>query len=410
MKKLYSLMAGLLLGGNLLVAQALPPVAPTVPCSTFENPNPAGNWVTTACTAQYVDTNPLDGTQCATLYDGSGGSWYQNTTDYNGLGRFYLNNCLCFDYYLVNDGGSGVPFYPTIYLSDGINTIAFVSSTAVTPGSGWIRVCAPIVHCSGSTLPSNASGSWVQVTGSGCVDFNNTLDNVTSVSFPTDITSCPCEVMSIDNVCVTRCTNCQAAFRLAVSFNSDNTSTADVFLDFTDPSSTYDVDWGDGSPVTSPYVSHVYSTPGVYNVCVTQYIQRKVICRVCRTFCYKKSTQDDGGGVVIGDGPNGRSANPSAPLTALRTLADRKFSDEGFMLFPNPSKDYTEVQMNLSKKDQVSVKVIDLLGRVVAETTGTYEFGSQKIKLNTERLTNGVYNVEINVGGNVSVQKLSISK
>lgn len=416
MKKLYCLTAALLLSGAALRAQSVAPPS-GAPCSTFENPSPQGNWNTTFCTAKYVDTNPLDGSQCVTLYDGSGGSWYENKTDYKSIGKLYPDQCLCFDYALVNDGGSGMPFYPTIYISDGVNTIAFVSATAVTPGSGWIHVCAPIQHCSGAVLPANADGHWVNVTGSGCADFNTVLDNSMIVSFPTDITSCPCEVMMIDNVCVKKCTNCQSRFTLSANMHSDGTASADVFLDSTDPSADYRVDWGDGA-VTTPYVSHVYSAPGSYVVCVSEYIGDVLICRSCMTFCYSEQTTrysgvnpggGDGGGEVGGANPVGRSG-ASSNTVIKRNVYDNKFSVEGFAVFPNPSKDYTEVQFSLLEKTQVTVKIMDMVGRVVAETTGTYDRDTQKVKLNTDKLATGVYNVEINVGGNISTQKLSISK
>lgn len=412
MKKLHFLVAALILAGSALTAQnvALPPQG--APCSTFENPNPAGNWITTDCSASYTGSNPLDGSQCVILSDQSGGSWYTNSVDYNNLGRNYLNQCICFDYFLKDDGDPGtVSFNPTIYLSDGVNTIAFVSATAVTEGSGWIHVCAPIQHCTGSTLPSNTDGAWTMAAGLTCTDFNNVLDNVTSVSFPTDINSCPCEVMLIDNVCVKNCNNCQTAFKLAVTFNSDGSSTADVFLNTTDPSATYQVDWGDLTPPSTLFVSHLYRRPGSYNVCVTEYINRVVVCRTCMTFCYKGEVQDgggDGGGGVTPTDPTSRlAATPSAPM---RTLTDNKFNNEGFTIFPNPSKDFAEVQISLSKKEQVTIKVIDMYGKVVAETVGNYDLGGQKIKLNTEKLNTGIYTVEINIGGKMSTQKLSVSK
>ncbi|MES2132508.1 MAG: T9SS type A sorting domain-containing protein [Bacteroidota bacterium] len=403
MKKLYSLLGGLLLAGAALQAQTSAVALPQIPCSTFEDPNPAGNWFTTASSASYTGLNPLDGSQCVILSDQSGASYFSNNIDYNNLGQRYPNQCLCFDYFLQDDGDPGtISFNPTVYLTDGVNTIAFVSSTAVTEGSGWIHVCAPIEHCTGTTLPGNTDGNWILITGSTCTDFNAVLDNVTSIYFPTDITSCPCEKMSIDNVCVQNCGGCNADFKLSVTFNPDGTATADVFLISTDPSATYVVDWGDGSPSSTPYVSHVYSTGGTYVVCITEYLKKEVICKRCMTFCFRKP---DGS-----DGPVSRVSNATVSPVLIRTLTDNKFSDEGFAIYPNPSKDLATVKMNLSEKNKVSVKVIDLLGKIVAETTGNYESGTQEIKLNTEKLPTGIYNVEIMVGNKVSTQKLSISK
>lgn len=163
------------------------------------------------------------------------------------------------------------------YLSDGVNTIAFVSSTPVTEGSGWISVCAPIEHCTSGTLPSNANGSWTMSSGMTCTDFNNVLDNVKTVSFPTDITSSPSEVMSIENVCVKNCgKGCQLDFDLSTYFKSDGTARGEVYLNYMVMNATYSVDWGDGAPSTSPFISHIYSVSGTYNVCVTMVIRTQM--------------------------------------------------------------------------------------------------------------------------------------
>lgn len=404
MKKLYSLAAGLLLAGATLAQ----------PCSTFDGSSPMGNWFLVNATATFGDTNPLDGTGCVHLYDGSGGSNIQNTTDYLNLGQKYVGQCLCFDYFLINDGGSGVPFYPTIYVTDGVNTIGFVSSTAVTPGSGWIHVCAPIQHCTGS-LPSNSDGAWqIFSGGTTCADFNLVLDNSTTVYFPTDITSCPCEEMDVDNVCISNCGNqikCTADFVLKTGISSaTGQANADVGIIAPDPSANYVVDWGDGSPLTPPGTPHTYASPGTYVVCVTEYIQKQVICRVCMPFCYGKATTDNGTGTGGGNPQSKTIQVTPVPEVNVRTLNDKKFENEGYAMYPNPSHDYTDLQMRFSKATRVSVKVTDVFGKVVAETSGMYDAGTQKIHINTERVGNGVYTVEINNGGRITTQKLSVSK
>lgn len=405
MKKFSLLAISLLLTGASLKAQ--------YPCSTFENPSPAGNWVATACTDVYVNTNTLDGSQCVTLFDDSGGSWYTNTVDYNNLGQNYIGKCLCFDYYLIDDGDPGtVAFNPTIYLSDGINTIAFVSSTTVYEGTtGWIHVCAPIQHCTGSTLPSNGDGTWTMGATMTCADFNHVLDNVTSVGFPTDITSCPCEEMSIDNVCVRDCNNCHTDFSLQTDINtSTGQVSGTIFLLTTDPGVTYKVDWGDGF-VSGPYVSHLYAGPGTYKVCVSEYDQKgNLLCCTCVSFTFGKPTYGDcrqvGGG---GGGELGRMAAPGG-LTLQRSMTDKLFTGEAvFEIFPNPSKEYADVMLPKTK-GAVTIRVTDLFGKVVSETTLKAGDSNRKVRISTDKLAEGIYNVEITSGSQVSSQKISVVK
>jgi hypothetical protein len=408
MKQLYSLLGGLLLTGMSLHAQitATQAAPAPAPCSTFENAATSTNWVPDPTNSvQFVNTNPLDGTTCVTLKDGPYGSWYRNSTDYNNLGQRFPRQCLCFDYFLINDGAHGSPtYYPTIYLTDGINTIAFVSSTAVTEGSGWISVCAPIEHCSGSTLPYNANGNWTMSAGMTCTDFNNVLDNVTSVAFLSDITSSPSEIMSIDNVCVKQCgKNCEFDFGLYTSFLTDGTAYAEINLTMI-MNATYTIDWGDGTPPTSLTASHLYAGPGTYNVCVTMEIRTKdgaivSICTKCMTFCY-------GEYYIKGDLPSKRKETPNM----IVSMKDIQFDNESYLIYPNPSQDQATVEIELFEKEHVSVRIMDVLGKVLSETSGDYAAGGQKIKLNTEKLSAGVYTVEINIGGRVSSQKLSIAK
>jgi hypothetical protein len=412
MKPLYNLLGGLLLTGMTLHAQTATtnPAAAAAPCSTFESAAASTNWVAeTTIGVQFVNTNPLDGSTCVTLYDGPYGTWYSNSIDYTSLGQRFRGKCLCFDYFLIRDGGLGTPFYPTVYLSDGVNTIAFVSSTPVTAGSGWISVCAPIEHCNGA-LPSNADGSWTIDPSLTCADFNNILDNVKTISFPTDITGSPSEVMSIDNVCVKDCgKGCQIDFDLNTSIKSNGTAVADVFLNYMVINASYSVDWGDGTPPSGPFVSHVYSTPGSYNVCVTMVVRTDdggiiSVCTKCVNFCFGKFYLS--GGISDDGGVLSRKEMPKM----IMSMQKRKFDNESYLIYPNPSQDQATVEIMLLEKNRVSLRIMDVLGKVVSEASGDYNEGEQKIKLNTEKLPTGVYTVEINFGGRISTQKLSIAR
>lgn len=397
MKKIALFLAGLLMSAATVNAQ--------YPCSNFNSG--AGNWTTQYCTDAFTNLGP-DGSQCVTVTDGPGGSAYLNSVDYVNLGQKYLHKCLCWDYQLVNDGGSGAPFYPTIYLSDGINTIAFVASTPVTAGSGWVHICAPIEHCTSSTLPSNSDGTWVMSSGMTCTDFNNVLDNLQTVYFGIDITSCPCEVHEFDNVCVVDC-GCKIDYKVQTTWDSNGNAYMDIFLGTPPPGTYYMVNWGDGTGLTSPYVTHWYKKPGSYVVCIYLYDEKtqKVICSVCFNFCYGESDVIQGGG---DGGAVGRTL-PVNTSNIFGVLNDKQFANEGFAVFPNPPKDYAEIKLNLTKKDQVNIRVIDLYGKIVMEVNEkTAEMKGQNIKLNTEKLSRGIYTIEMNLNGNVSTQKINIEK
>lgn len=398
MKKLTLLAASLLFTGASLMAQQYP-------CSTFEDPNPEDNWYTQYCTDTYANSDSWDGSQCAKLGDDSGPSWFLNKTDFTYLGERYRGKCICFDYYLVDDGDPNASngINPTIYLSDGVNTIAFVANVTVYEGvTGWVHVCAPIEPCSSSILPSNADGQWTMGASMSCSDFNSVLYGSQTIGFPTDFTSYQTEEMWIDNVCVRDCKNCHSDFVLQPNINTATGVTfADVFLITTDPNSSYKVDWGDGA-VTSPYVSHVYAGPGTYKVCVSEYDKAgKLICRTCVVFCVGDISHSEGD-------IKGRAAGP-ARIGDIRSMQDKAFNDEGFAIFPNPSKDYATLQLPKGKNEKATIRVIDILGKVVSETN-VQANDSRAVKLNTGRLPEGIYTVEITIGGKVSTQKISVAK
>jgi len=381
------------------------------PCSTFDGSSPAGNWVASGVTTAYTDVNPLDGTNCLTIGDLSGSSWMSNSVDYTNLGQSYLGQCLCFDVELVYAyaGGGGLPYNPKIYLSDGTNTIMFVATAALNPGSGWVTVCAPIAHCAGGVPPSNADGAWVFATpGMTCADFDNVIDNGTTISITPEVNSSPSEIKHYDNICVRDCrVGCNSNFTLYTAISSSTgTTTGSVVLDVTNPTSTYIVDWGDGT--SSGIGSHIYSSYGYYTVCVTEITAEQEVCRTCIRFCFERAQ--------AGTEPNPKSVNPSKGFSIrdLERIADEELKmvqvQEGYTVLPNPAKDYIQVHTELSKEETVSLELIDMGGKVLASKSGVYERGGQKIELDTKRVSNGMYILKVRIGDVERSSQVSIVK
>ncbi|WP_300662122.1 T9SS type A sorting domain-containing protein [Fluviicola sp.] len=383
------------------------------PCTTFDGSSPAGNWVPTGVTTNYTAVNPLDGTNCLTIGDLSGGSWYTNTVDYNNLGQNYLGQCLCFDVSLekAEPAGGGLPYNPRIYLSDGTNSIMFVANAALNPGSGWVTVCAPIAHCSGGVPPSNADGTWVLATpGMTCADFDNVIDNGNWIGLTPEVNSYPTEIKQYDNICVRDCRNgCNSNFTLNTAISSSSgTASASVVLDFANPTSTYIVDWGDGA--ITGIGSHTYGSSGFYNVCVTEITEKGEECRTCVGFCYEAAHPNTIPGL------QNRSAKPTeeGSIRELNRIAEEELKTSqvngGYQVLPNPAKDYVIVQTELAKEEAISLELVDMGGKVVASKSGVYERGGQKIELDTKRLSNGMYVLKVRIGDVERSSQVSIIK
>ena len=79
--------------------------------------------------------------------------------------------------------------------------------------------------------------------------------------------------------------------------------------------------------------------------------------------------------------------------------------------YPNPASTGTAVQFDLPVAQQVTVRITNALGQVVAEkSVNNLSAGSQSIDLNTENLANGLYNVTILGNSVTGSTKLMIAK
>ncbi|NIF04851.1 T9SS type A sorting domain-containing protein [Chryseobacterium sp. Tr-659] len=388
------------------------------PCSDFNaTTSPAGNWAPSPypngnVSVNFGSPNALDGSQYLILGDQSGGSWYENSTDFRSLGKKYLGQCLYFDFYLKNDSGYGQPYHPYITLSNGVHNASFRANVTVTPGSGWVRIKAPIQLSSGGILPSNSEGTWVLNTAGTSADFDNLIMNSTTLAITPDITSTQQEIVFFDNICVKPCDGCTADFTLSTSFSTlNNTATATINLINPilystpgNPGPTYIIDWGDGSSSNYiyPTVSHTYNAAGSYTICVSENQGRISVCKRCFTFCYKPSIPTFTNFSTVDSPTKGMEAIIKAELQSAES--------KDFTLVPNPAKTYVDLETRLLKRELVTVRIIDNTGKVVIERSENLNSGTQFIRLDTQKLMQGAYLVEMKSDTKVSTQKLLISK
>ncbi len=78
-------------------------------------------------------------------------------------------------------------------------------------------------------------------------------------------------------------------------------------------------------------------------------------------------------------------------------------------IFPNPFNESTEVNFVLSKEQDVSLGVFNIIGELVYKIDeGKLEAGNHKIKIDRENLISGVYFLRISIGEKVVTRKISI--
>lgn len=84
---------------------------------------------------------------------------------------------------------------------------------------------------------------------------------------------------------------------------------------------------------------------------------------------------------------------------------------ESFNLFPNPTSGAVNVEFELLSTQKVSLDIYDIVGKAVyAEDFGTIPAGHSTKKLNVDNVNNGIYIMNVNIGGNTIVSKFIVRK
>ena len=119
---------------------------------------------------------------------------------------------------------------------------------------------------------------------------------------------------------------------------------------------------------------------------------------------------------VLGFTADGNSFRLTSPSAVMIRLSDEPLSVSeientiGMAVYPNPANTSTTISFNLSNEQNTVVNVTDLTGKqVYSQNLGSVN-GAQKVSIDTENLTSGVYMVNVIVDGAVSTQKLVVRK
>jgi len=84
--------------------------------------------------------------------------------------------------------------------------------------------------------------------------------------------------------------------------------------------------------------------------------------------------------------------------------------DNTINVYPNPTVDYATISMNLVESTDLSVEIIDPIGKVVLSKTFTNQVGYFNTNLNTQSFTAGNYVIKIMAGNQIQTKTLSVVK
>ncbi|MEY3443082.1 MAG: hypothetical protein RLZZ519_1363, partial [Bacteroidota bacterium] len=194
---------------------------------------------------------------------------------------------------------------------------------------------------------------------------------------------------------VTGASGCQAGF----FWYPDSSGNFSIIVVNTSAGNNLSYQWtfGDGSSSTQAYPQHTYNGPGTYVVCVTvtsntpqctdTYCDSLVVVnKVATPFTIN----------VIANGAT--SVNPSQNTAA------------NVSVYPNPARDFLQVDVTLTESSSVGVSLMDLSGRIVAtENVGELNSGKNGIRLQTQDLPAGLYLARVTTGNGQSTQKVMIA-
>jgi hypothetical protein len=84
---------------------------------------------------------------------------------------------------------------------------------------------------------------------------------------------------------------------------------------------------------------------------------------------------------------------------------------DNISVYPNPVATEATIAYNMVKSGNVSIKIMDITGRVVADVfSGVQEAGAQSVKVNTDNLNNGIYFYQLEVNGLSFKDKIVVAK
>ena len=83
----------------------------------------------------------------------------------------------------------------------------------------------------------------------------------------------------------------------------------------------------------------------------------------------------------------------------------------GYQVYPNPAADIVQIRFNAETDNLYNISVVDKNGKKIAQITeGILKKGAYSFEWDTSKMTNGLYYIVIQRGGEKSTMKVIVSK
>ena len=96
-------------------------------------------------------------------------------------------------------------------------------------------------------------------------------------------------------------------------------------------------------------------------------------------------------------------------IAALAVMVKENSNDNNMVVYPNPFHAATTFEFNLKEDADVSLKLIDAVGKEVALLLNEHKHpGDFKINFDKGQIVAGIYFYELKINGNIKTGKISI--
>lgn len=102
---------------------------------------------------------------------------------------------------------------------------------------------------------------------------------------------------------------------------------------------------------------------------------------------------------------NGQIDNAVSLPVSIATSFENIVSDIDFNIYPNPTNSTTTLFLNLDSKKEVSVSIMSIEGKIIAQGNYGTMHGSHSLTLDVSNLSEGIYIVEAVIGKDVIIKK-----
>ena len=157
--------------------------------------------------------------------------------------------------------------------------------------------------------------------------------------------------------------------------------------------------WGDGTTTESLYTSHLYSSAGAYNICLTVTISCGATNSVCTNYAIFRQMKTDQEKDMV----RINVVSQLLPLGIKNTEAE----SVTYRIYPNPNNGEFELKISGLNSNPTRIAIYDLVGEKVYNQEIQALNGDLHRSLHLSSLSNGVYLIKINSG---NAQKMVINK